>query len=152
MSEPSDRMQVSGRGRVAFGRGTRYGLLFGLALGVGAGCAQPDQSSPPPPSDATAVAREDPLNPGQPLHCSGIESLDPAEATIALDRLGWRVSYRWVYSTGIDTGYGVALVAPPRGVITGMVYGDPGWLVMMVSPPNDHLNRRIPAPLDCPTN
>ena len=150
MNGLTGRVRGSRRGPGAPGRRQLRRLLLIPMVGLVLGCTRLGQLASPQPSDATIVAREDPLNPGQALHCSGIESLDPARATIVLQRLGWQVTYRWVYSTGVNTGYGETRSSPPDGVITGMVYGDPGWLVMVVSPPNDPQNRPITAPIDCP--
>ena len=127
----------------------RRSLLLIPLMGLVFGCTGFNQ---PAPSKVEMAARADPLNPGQPLHCSGIESLDPVRATVALEGLGWQVTYRWVYSTGINTGFGEPRSLPPNGVITGLSFGDPGWLVMFVSPPNDPQNHPIPAPRDCPPN
>jgi hypothetical protein len=96
----------------------------------------------------------DPFDPGGPLHCSGILQLVPKAAELRLLALGYRLSWRWEYSTGGDTGYSeVRQTAPDTGWITDTAVGTSGELIVFVADPARPFGgpaRGLPA--DCPAS
>jgi hypothetical protein len=87
------------------------------------------------------------------LRCSGILQLPPQAAEARLLALGYRLSWRWEYSTGSNTGYAEARErAPATGWITGTAVGSSGELIVFVADPSRPFGgppRDLPA--DCPT-
>ena len=61
------------------------------------------------------------FEPGQPLHCSGIQTMTPREAGRTLTAMGYRV--RFVLDTGDDV---VPVTAPPSDAVLRAVSAVPG--------------------------
>jgi hypothetical protein len=123
--------------------------LAGLRIAV-----RPDDHVTRPLGGGITLAENaDPFMPGGTLHCSGILQLAPAEAQLRLLALGYRLSWRWDYATGTNTGYAeVRDTAPDAGWITDTAVGTSGELIVFVADPNRPFGgppRGLPA--DCPS-
>jgi hypothetical protein len=93
----------------------------------------------------------DPFEPGGPLHCSGILQLTPVEAERELLSRGIRLSWRFEWKTGPNTGYGeLRLQAPPTGWISRTRLGGDGELIVFVEDPARPSGERAPFPPECP--
>jgi hypothetical protein len=94
-----------------------------------------------------------PARPGGVLYCTGILQLPPKAAEARLLSLGYRLSWRWQYSTGGNTGYAeIRDRAPDTGWITDAAVGSSGELIVFVADPARPFGgppRGLPA--DCPT-
>lgn len=103
-----------------------------------------------PPGGGFAVTT-DPFEPGQPLHCSGILQLSPQQAELALQSLGYRLSWRLQWSTGGNSGYSDLRLRAPEGFINGSAVGSDGELIIFVADPARPFGGG-PAkfPSDCP--
>jgi hypothetical protein len=110
---------------------------------------RPQSSFVAPPGGGIVLA-SDPFEPGGPLHCSGILQTTPAQAERTLRTLGYRLSWRYEYSTGPDSGYSEKRLTAPDGVITDSAFGSSGELIVFVSPPHDPHSRLAAFPSDCP--
>jgi hypothetical protein len=103
--------------------------------------------------NANPAVDGNPFEAGGPLYCSGILQLAPQAAEVRLLTLGYRLSWRWEYSTGTNTGYAEARDrAPATGWITGTAVGSSGELIVFVADPARPFGgppRDLPA--DCPT-
>ena len=110
----------------------------------------PQPSFVEPPGGGVAL-RTDPFESGGPLHCSGILQLSPREAEVALQGFGYRLSWRFEYSTGPNTGYGEkALKAPLVGFISGTAIGSDGEMIVFVEDPARPSRQAAAFPADCP--
>jgi hypothetical protein len=101
----------------------------------------------------TLPTNGDPFQAGGPLHCSGILQLPPKVAEARLLTLGYRLSWRWEYSTsdGAGTGYSeVSATAPDRGWISSTAVGSGGELVVFVEDPARPMMPAATPPADCP--
>lgn len=97
---------------------------------------------------ATTTARElpgGPLQVGQPLHGTGIESMEPSRAEALLRDLGFCFTFRYEYPTGPSVGYGERwCTAPPAGRITDVSYLDDGEIVVTVEDDEVRAEREQP--------
>ncbi len=97
----------------------------------------------------------DPFEVGGPLRCSGILQLPPMAAEARLLALGYRLSWRWSYSTGGSSSYSeTSARAPTTGWISGTAIGSSGELIVFVEDPANPSTRGAgppPPPVDCPT-
>jgi hypothetical protein len=87
---------------------------------------------------------------GQPLHCSGILQMDPAQAEATLLKMGYPVAWRHLIRNG---SYAEALKVPPgRTVIVddGPFVGSSGQLLISVVDIGDPAAVPVPFPADCP--
>ncbi len=110
----------------------------------------PHPSFVQPPGGAAPLA-SDPFARGGALHCSGILQLRPADAERALMSFPYRLSWRFEYSTGPNTGYAdPRLEAPRTGYISGTGIGSDGELIITVEDPNRPMMEAAAFPLDCP--
>ena len=75
----------------------------------------------------------------------------PAQSERTLRTLGYRLSWRYQYSTGPGSGYSEKHLTAPDGVITGSAVGPSGELIVFVAPPDDPQNRLATFPSDCPS-
>lgn len=95
--------------------------LGGLRIGV-----HPDDHVNVPLGGGITLSGEqaNPFRAGGSLHCSGILQLRPPAAEARLLSLGYRLSWRWQYSTGGNTGYSeVRDRAPEAGFISETAVG-----------------------------
>ena len=131
--------------------------LDGLRIAV-----RPDDKVTEPIIGGGIVLREnaDPAVDGNPfeargpLYCSGILQLAPQAAEVRLLTLGYRLSWRWEYSTGYNTGYAEAHErAPATGWISHTAVGSSGELIVFVEDPANPSWQGGPPglPTDCPT-
>lgn len=111
---------------------------------------RPQPSFFAPPGGGIVLA-SDPFERGGPLHCSGILQTTPAQAERTLLTLGYRLSWRYQYSTGPGSGYSEKHLTASDGVITSSGVGSSGELIVFVAPPNDPQNRPAAFPSDCPS-
>lgn len=93
----------------------------------------------------------DPFEPGAALHCSGILQLSPQLAERELKARGLRLSWRFQWGTGANSGYSdIRLEAPPTGWINGTALGSDGELILFVADPNRPFGGPpLPLPRDC---
>ena len=104
-----------------------------------------------PPGGGIAL-KTDPFLLGGPLRCSGILQLSPRDAEAALQTFGYRLSWRFVYSTGGNTGYSEkVLKAPPVGYISETAIGSDGELIVFVEDPARPMGPPAKFPADCPS-
>jgi len=95
-----------------------------------------------------------PARPGGALYCTGILQLPPRAAEPRLLALGYRLSWRWQYSTGGNTGYSeIRDMAPDTGWISDAGVGSSGELIVFVQDPANPFRQGDPPgrPTDCPT-
>ena len=86
------------------------------------------------------------FGPGEPLHCSGILQMSPAEAEQALLSLGYRLGWRFV-----TNGYWDPRQTAPEGVIQEPIaFGMDGEMIIPVVPFDAEGAAPIPFPEDCP--
>ena len=86
------------------------------------------------------------FGPGQPLHCSGILQMTPADAEQALLSLGYRLGWRYV-----SDGYWDPRSTAPEGVIQEPVaFGMDGELIIPVIAFGEEGAGPVPVPEDCP--
>jgi hypothetical protein len=101
-----------------------------------------------PPGGGAPIAAG-PVNlfgPGEPLHCSGILQMSPAEAEQALLSLGYRLGWRYV-----SNGYWDPRSTAPDGVIQEPVaFGTNGELIIPVVAFGESGAVPVPFPIDCP--
>lgn len=77
-----------------------------------------------------------PFGPAGALRCSGILQLVPRAAEARLLSLGYRLSWRWVYATGTNTGFAeIRTRAPDTGWIFDTAVGAEGELIVFVADP-----------------
>jgi hypothetical protein len=93
----------------------------------------------------------DPFGPAGALRCSGILQRSPVEAEARLLAMGYRLSWRWEYATGPNTGYAeVRERAPATGWISGTAVGMSGELVVFVADPARPMGAGpVELPADC---
>jgi hypothetical protein len=138
----SGDIDLLGRGRAGPVRLRIDGAVLAVA-------PQPSFVEPP---GGGIVLGTDPFLPGGPLRCSGILQLSPREAEAALQTFGYRLSWRFVYSTGPNAGYSEkVLKAPPVGFISETAIGSDGELVVFVQDPARPMGAAAPFPADCPS-
>ena len=88
---------------------------------------------------------------GGELHCLGILQMTPKQAEAVLLKLGYRLSWRLVTTTGPNTGFASVVQDAPAGVITSDgLPGSEGELIMFVAPDGDPGAKPVPFPPDCP--
>ena len=110
----------------------------------------PQPSFVEPPGGGVAL-KTDPFQPGGPLRCSGILQLSPGDAERALQSFGYRLSWRFEYSTGPNTGYAEkVLKAPLVGFISHTAIGSDGELILFVEDPGRPTSPAATFPADCP--
>jgi hypothetical protein len=137
----SGDIDLAGRGRAGPVRLRIDGAVIAVA-------PQPSFVEPP---GGGVVLDTDPFLPGGKLRCSGILQLSPREAETALQAFGYRLSWRFVYSTGPNSGYSEkVLKAPPVGFISETAIGSDGELVVFVQDPARPMGPAAPFPADCP--
>ena len=89
------------------------------------------------------------LNPGEPLHCSGIDRLRPAAAEQELMRRGYRVS--WEYFVGPDKVS--RLERPPGDAVTLVIEIRDGNVAHIIAetfdPNSEHRRIRAGRVMDC---
>jgi hypothetical protein len=134
-------IDLAGRGRAGPVRLRIDGAVLAVA---------PQPSFVEPPGGGIAL-KADPFLPGGPLRCSGILQLSPREAEMALQAFGYRLSWRFVYSTGPNSGYSEKVLnAPPVGFISETAIGSDGELIVFVQDPARPMGQAAPFPADCP--
>ena len=110
----------------------------------------PQPSFVEPAGGGIRLAR-DPFEPGGPLHCSGILQLAPVVAEQELWARGYRLSWRFEWSTGPNTGFAeLRLRAPKVGWISGTAIGSDGELIVFVEDPTRPSGLPAGMPSDCP--
>ncbi len=135
-------LDLSGDGR----KGPVHVHVAGAVLAMS---PQPSYIDPPIGGGPLAT---DPFAPGGSLHCSGILQLKPIDAERELIARGIRLSWRFEWSTGANTGYGeLRLYAPPTGYISSTALGGDGELIVFVEDPARPSNDQIGVPGDCPS-
>lgn len=79
-----------------------------------------------------------PLDPGGPLHGSGIESMTPTDIDATLAATGYCYSYRLVhqYRTDYSEGYSEIWCAPPLGSFESALFDPSGTIVVFI---RDHV-------------
>lgn len=103
------------------------------------------------PPGGGIVSKLDPFAPGGPLRCSGILQLSPRDAERVLQANGYRLSWRFEYSTGPNTGYAEkVLEAPFIGFISHTAIGSDGELIVFVEDPARPMSPIATFPPDCP--
>lgn len=108
----------------------------------------PQPSFVEPPGGGVAL-KTDPFQPGGPLHCSGILQLSPREAEVALQSFGYRLSWRFQWSTP-NAGYAEKVLnAPPIGFISETAIGSDGELIVFVEDPARPISQAAKFPPDC---
>lgn len=98
------------------------------------------------PASGGAAAEKDPFGKGEPLHCSGILQLTPAEAHERLLEEGYRVAYR--YHPYVGESFDPTV--PPAGVIRDTAIDSYGNVLLFVDGPDASSQpkpRRLP--IDC---
>jgi putative zinc finger protein len=91
-----------------------------------------------------------PFGVGGELHCLGILQMTPKQAEAVLLKLGYRLSWRLVTTTGPNTGFASVLQDAPAGVINSDgLPGSEGELIMFVAPFGDPGAKPVPIPADC---
>jgi hypothetical protein len=134
-------IDLAGRGRAGPVRLRIDGAVLAVA-------PQPSFVEPP---GGGMVLDSDPFLPGGRLRCSGILQLSPREAEAALQAFGYRLSWRFVYSTGPNSGYSEkVLKAPPVGFISETAIGSDGELIVFVQDPARPMGPAAKFPGDCP--
>ena len=134
-------VDLAGLGRA----GAVHLTMKGVVLAV-----TPQQSFVSPPGGGVALAN-DPFDPGGPLRCTGILQLHPTDADQLLRDQGYRLSWRWEYSTGPNTGFGeIRLEAPAVGFISHTAVGSNGELIIFVEDPTRPSSPAATLPPDCP--
>jgi hypothetical protein len=109
----------------------------------------PQRSYIEPPGGGVRLAG-DPFAPGGKLRCSGILQLRPADAQREILARGMRLSWRFEWSTGPDTGYAdLRLVPPPTGFISSTAVGSDGELIVFVEDPARPMGQRATFPPEC---
>jgi hypothetical protein len=141
-------LQLTGQGR---------GGDVTLRIAGGAIAVDPRSNITEPIGGGLTLPGEDanPFGESGALRCSGILQLSPSEAEAHLLALGYKLSWRWEYSTGGNTGYGeVRERAPDRGWIVGTAVGSSGELILFVQDPDRPFQGGEPGPAalpaDCP--
>ena len=149
---PRGRLAVTPLGRSCRGDLTASGVgsagpvdlaIRGMVLSV-----TPQPAFVAPPGGGQAL-RRDPFAGGGALHCSRILQLTPRQAQRQLRQ--FRLSWRWQYKTGPESGFAeIRLAAPAGGVISGTAVGSNGELVVFVEDPARPLMAPATFPADCP--
>ena len=122
--------------------------LGGLTLAV-----RPfDGVNEPPGGGIELPENAQPFAAGGVLHCSGILQLPALEAERTLLKLGYRLSWRLMTTTGPNTGNAEVLPRAPGGaIITGEpIAGSSGELIVFAAPPDDPAAKPVAYPADCP--
>jgi hypothetical protein len=92
----------------------------------------------------------DPFAPGGKLHCSGILQLRPADAQREILARGLRLSWRFEWSTGPNSGHAeLRLDPPPTGFISSTAIGSDGELIVFVEDPARPSGKRATFPPEC---
>jgi hypothetical protein len=118
---------------------------------AGAVLAMSPQPSYVDPTIGGGPLATDPFAPGGSLHCSGILQLKPLDAERELVARGIRLSWRFEWKTGPNTGYGeLRLHAPATGYISNTALGSDGELIVFVEDPARPSSDQIGFPGDCP--
>ena len=135
-------IDLAGQGRAGSVRLRIDGAVLAVA-------PQPSFVEPP---GGGIVLDSDPFLPGGPLRCSGILQLSPREAEAALQAFGYRLSWRFVYSTGPNAGYSEKVLKAPRvGFISETAIGSDGELIVFVADPARPMGPPAEFPADCPS-
>jgi hypothetical protein len=94
-----------------------------------------------------------PFGIGGNLHCSGILQMSPQDAEVVLLKLGYRLSWRLMRTTGPATGYADMMARAPAGIlIEEPTAGSEGELIVFVAPMGDPKAVPLPYPADCPVH
>jgi hypothetical protein len=134
-------IDLAGQGRAGPVRLRIDGALVAVA---------PQPSFVEPPGGGVAL-KADPFQLGGTLRCSGILQLSPREAEVALQSFGYRLSWRFQWSTGPNAGYAEkVLKAPPIGFISETAIGSDGELIVFVEDPARPMSPAAAFPADCP--
>ncbi|MGH2427885.1 MAG: TolB family protein [Candidatus Limnocylindria bacterium] len=100
--------------------------------------------------DAPAAPQFSAFGPGQALHCSRIEELQPSEAEVELKARGHlRLSWRLEITTAPARGVSEVHVLPPDGVITDASLGPSGEMIVFVAPYGDPNASNRPSTAGC---
>jgi hypothetical protein len=109
----------------------------------------PQRSYIEPPGGGVRLSG-DPFAPGGKLYCSGILQLRPVDAQREILARGMRLSWRFEWSTGPNTGYGeLRLEAPPIGSISSTAIGSDGELILFVEDPARPMGKPATFPPEC---
>jgi len=111
----------------------RAGSIAGVILAIASGGAMAGVAvgRPPGPAGATPIGHPGLFNPGQPLHCSGIERMRPPEAARFLEALGYAVTWQVEDRDALTSRQ--TSVPPATGfIIEGVVHGRAMLLVVEV--------------------
>jgi hypothetical protein len=134
-------LDLSGSGR----SGPVHVRIAGAVLAM-----SPQASFVDPPIGGGPLAT-DPFADGGSLHCSGILQLKPLDAERELVARGIRLSWRFNWKTGPNTGYAdLRLRAPATGWISSTALGSAGELIIFVEDPARAMGDPIAFPADCP--
>ena len=123
-----------------------------LHLGGASIATQPfDGVKEPPGGGVLLPENARPFAAGGALHCSGILQLNPKQAEATLLKLGFRLSWRLMTTTGPNTGYSDIRSDAPDGIIfEEPIGGSDGELIVFVAPAGDPKAVALPYPADCP--
>lgn len=109
-----------------------------------------DLVNEPPGGGIVLKENADPFEPGGILHCTDILQLPPKEAEAVLLGLGYRLSWRLVWSIDANNGYSQPMARAPDGYISSTGVGTSGELIVFVEDPTRPTTAAAPFPADCP--
>jgi hypothetical protein len=99
-----------------------------------------------PPAGVAAKDGVDPLADGEPMFGAQIQAMTPRQVGDAARDRGLKVTWRYTYSTGPNTGFGECWCIPPEdGEVTSVAYGMANELIVFVDS-----GRQVNAPRQQP--
>lgn len=131
--------------------GTTSSVILSMPSGAivafgGGGDDQQATPSGPRAIESEALAVVSAFEVGQPLHCSGIDTLNPEAAQQAILDVGLQPEWRFEYSTGEDTGFAEYRDEPPPGRIIAADMRGSDIVVVTVAPAYDPLTETVQIP------